>query len=77
MRGFRWLSLLVLWALAACAVTPAPSPLTPASTEAGQFRRGVNVLGYDPYWKDPAKARFQMRHFTEIRRAGFDFLCLY
>ena len=73
MRGFRWLSLLVLWALTACAITPAPSSVT-ASTEATQFHRGVNVLGYDPYWKDPAKARFQWRHFREIRRAGFDFV---
>lgn len=40
------------------------------------FHRGVNVLGYDPYWKDPSKARFQWRHFAEIRRAGFDFVRL-
>jgi len=36
------------------------------------FARGVNVLGYDPYWTDPAKARFQWDHFTAIKRAGFD-----
>ena len=40
------------------------------------FHRGVNVLGYDPYWKDPSKARFQWRHFAEIRGAGFDFVRL-
>jgi endoglucanase len=38
------------------------------------FRRGVNVLGYDPYWVDPSKRRFEWRHFTEIRTAGFDFV---
>ena len=40
------------------------------------FHRGVNVLGYDPYWMDTSKRRFQWRHFTEIRRAGFDFVRL-
>jgi endoglucanase len=40
------------------------------------FHRGVNVLGYDPYWKDVSKRRFQWRHFTEIRRGGFDFVRL-
>uniref|UniRef100_B0SYT2 Glycoside hydrolase family 5 n=1 Tax=Caulobacter sp. (strain K31) TaxID=366602 RepID=B0SYT2_CAUSK len=34
--------------------------------------RGVNVLGYDPIWKDPAQARFQMRHFKTIKDGGFD-----
>src|SRR5438874_4293157 len=36
------------------------------------FKRGVNVLGYDPYWTDTSKRRFEWRHFAEIRRAGFD-----
>ena len=40
------------------------------------FHRGVNVLGYDPYWTDESKRRFQWRHFTEIRRGGFDFVRL-
>src|SRR5688500_20145485 len=72
MPGFRWLALLLLWTLTACAVAPGPTPATPAATPAAQFHRGVNVLGYDPYWKDPAKARFQWRHFPEIKRGGFD-----
>ena len=38
------------------------------------FRRGVNVLGYDPYWTDASRRRFQWRHCAEIRRAGFDFV---
>ena len=40
------------------------------------FHRGVNVLGYDPYWRDTSKRRFEWRHFTEIRRGGFDFVRL-
>lgn len=36
------------------------------------LKRGVNILGYDPIWKDPAQARFQMRHLQVIRDGGFD-----
>ncbi|QNN66110.1 glycoside hydrolase family 5 protein [Sphingomonas rhizophila] len=39
---------------------------------ASEFRRGVNVLGYDPYWKHEASARFQWRHFAALKSAGFD-----
>ncbi len=34
--------------------------------------RGVNIIGYDPIWKDRAKARFQESYFSKIREAGFD-----
>jgi endoglucanase len=34
--------------------------------------RGVNVLGYDPIWRDRSKARFQSEHFRLIRDAGFN-----
>jgi endoglucanase len=44
------------------------------ATEPSQFHRGINILGYDPLWKNPEKARFQARHFAEIRNAGFDFV---
>jgi endoglucanase len=33
--------------------------------------RCVNVLGYDPLWDDPQKARFQEKHFRLIHEAGF------
>ncbi len=35
------------------------------------MRRGVNIIGYDPLWKDFAKARFHERHFKLIHDAGF------
>jgi endoglucanase len=38
------------------------------------FKRGVNVLGYDPYWTAGGQRRFEWRHFAEIRKAGFDFV---
>ncbi|HEY6957132.1 MAG TPA: glycoside hydrolase family 5 protein [Flavisolibacter sp.] len=34
--------------------------------------RGVNIIGYDPRWKDSTKARMQEKHFTLIKKAGFD-----
>lgn len=34
--------------------------------------RGANIIGYDPMWKDPAKARMQEKHFKLIKAAGFD-----
>ncbi len=39
-----------------------------------QFRRGVNIIGYDPIWEDAARARFQERHFATIKAGGFDFV---
>jgi endoglucanase len=36
--------------------------------------RGVNVLGYDPIWQDPAKARFHPELFARIRAGGFNFV---
>ena len=33
--------------------------------------RGVNILGYDPLWRDFEKARLQERHFERIREGGF------
>ena len=81
MRLSRLLIACLLPLLAACA-TPATAPLPSvqpgAVLHAGDqpFRRGVNVLGYDPYWTDASKRRFQWRHFHEIRAAGFDFVRL-
>lgn len=64
---------LLLLAGACTANLPAPES-APAQPPSPQLRRGVNVLGYDPIWQDPARARFEARHFAEIRRGGFDFV---
>jgi endoglucanase len=52
-----------------------PSLFKPISAEdqVARMGRGVNVLGYDPYWTG-GTAKFQARHFTEIRKAGFSTL---
>jgi endoglucanase len=34
--------------------------------------RGVNIIGYDPLWKDPSKARMKENHFKLIKEAGFN-----
>lgn len=34
--------------------------------------RGVNIIGYDPIWKDASKARMKDKHFKLIKEAGFD-----
>ena len=68
----RFLALVLLVLLGACSAQREP-PAT-AGEPAAAFRRGVNVLGYDPIWRDPAKGRFEARHFQEIRRGGFDFV---
>ena len=48
-------------------------PFTPidAVAQNAKLGRGVNVLGYDPVWTDPAKGRFEPRHFKIIRDGGF------
>ncbi len=33
--------------------------------------RGVNIIGYDPLWKDASKARMKAKHFKLIKEAGF------
>ena len=74
----RLLWTIALIAFAGVAAAPAPlaaAPAAPALKQTDQpFRRGVNVLGYDPYWTDASKRRFEWRHFHEIRKAGFDFV---
>ena len=46
----------------------------PAWTTAKHMKRGVNIIGYDPLWRDPAQARFKTKHFKIIREGGFDFV---
>jgi len=50
--------------------------LAPAQAQeaAPVLKRGVNIVGYDPIWTDPAQARFQPRHMQAIKDGGFDFV---
>lgn len=67
------LVVLLFACLFAIPAAAAPASDKPAAQQI-ELRRGVNVLGYDPIWTDPTQARFQQRHFAEIRRGGFDFV---
>jgi hypothetical protein len=54
----------------------AESPATqPAASDAFEqnrrLGRGVNIIGYDPLWKDRTKARFKAEHFKIIHDGGF------
>lgn len=51
-----------------------PARQGPAWTVAAKLHRGVNIVGYDPMWRDPAAARFKLRHLRTIKRGGFDFV---
>jgi endoglucanase len=46
----------------------------PAWRTASRLHRGINIIGYDPLWDDPQKARFKTRHFRIIKQGGFDFV---
>jgi endoglucanase len=66
----------LLRALSLCLVLAAPAaaeqiPLS-AADQVKAMKRGVNIVGYDPIWQDPAKGRFKPRHFKIIKDGGFD-----
>ena len=52
----------------------APAREGPAWAVAARLHRGVNIVGYDPMWRDPTAARFKLRHLKIIRQGGFDFV---
>jgi endoglucanase len=49
----------------------ADSSLSPKD-QVRAMNRGVNIVGYDPLWKDPSKARFKTRHMKVIHDGGFN-----
>src|SRR4051794_10125806 len=42
-----------------------------AFEQSARLGRGVNLLGWDPVWQEPARARVNDAHFKLIREAGF------
>ncbi len=65
----------VLGACASATASPEAAPTVDrglsAEVQVREMGRGVNVLGYDPLWRDPAQARFQERHMGIIHDGGF------
>ena len=66
-KGACALALAVAGIGAAHADRPAPS----AWDQDRVLGRGVNIIGYDPLWRDFKKGRFKTYHFYKIRQAGF------
>ncbi len=43
----------------------------PAFAQVKRLGRGVNIIGYDPIWKDFEQGRFKEKHFKLIKEGGF------
>lgn len=56
--------------LAAGRVCAQQTPITPEA-QVVQMGRGVNIIGYDPYWQDTGKGNYEDKHFKAIHDAGF------
>ena len=56
-----------------CAIAAAAAGFTPIdpADQIKTMTRGVNIIGYDPLWRDFSRARFHERHFQKIHEAGF------
>jgi endoglucanase len=73
MRIATLLAAALALALPAAAIAQ-PAHSGQAWVTAAHMKRGVNIIGYDPLWRDPAQARFKTKHFKIIRDGGFDFV---
>jgi endoglucanase len=74
-HGAIWAGIILTNALAmgsGASTMSASSGPKDAFDQVRRLGRGVNILGYDPIWKDFKKGRFQERHLKLIREAGFD-----
>lgn len=53
------------------AFTPARAATPDAFEQTTRLGRGINILGYDPIWTDPSRARFQPSLYRVIHDGGF------
>lgn len=42
-----------------------------ATTQVAAMGRGVNIIGYDPYWREGGQGNYKDEHFKAIHDAGF------
>jgi endoglucanase len=64
---------------AVLAADPSPNPppamsqftALSAQDQVHQMGRGVNIIGYDPFWRDGAVGNYKDEHFAKIKAAGF------
>ncbi|MBV8501244.1 MAG: glycoside hydrolase family 5 protein [Paucibacter sp.] len=66
LRSFRLPALCLALSSLFCGAANAQTDPPPA------LKRGVNIIGYDALWTDPAQGRFQLRHMQAIKDGGFD-----
>ncbi len=68
----RLLSVLALLALGTVSPSLRPAVAQPrdAFEQNARLGRGVNIIGYDPIWRDRGEARFRDEYFAMIRGAG-------
>jgi endoglucanase len=53
------------------AQAPTPRPGVDPFEQNRRLGRGVNVLGYDPIWRDREHGRFHVKYFAMLKEAGF------
>jgi endoglucanase len=66
---------------ASLAMADDPSPNPPPSTsrfveisahdQVRRMARGVNIIGYDAFWRDHSQGNYKEEHFAKIKAAGF------
>lgn len=63
---------LALLAIGILSTVLAPAQTPDAFEQNHKLGRGVNILGYDPIWRNRAEARFKERYFAALKEAGFN-----
>jgi len=64
-------SLIVLLLLSPLSILAQAQNSDPAFEQVKRLGRGVNIIGYDPIWKDFEQGRFKEKHFKLIKEGGF------
>lgn len=76
-KGIRMSARMLLMGLclAATSLLPSARAQSPdglgAADQVARMGTGVNILGYDPYWKDGETGNYREEHFKAIHDAGF------
>lgn len=72
---FKSVALIGMWCVLSAFVpqvqAKAPFVEIAAADQVAQMGAGVNILGYDPYWKEGGQGNYREEHFKAIRDAGF------
>jgi endoglucanase len=81
MKALRITAAILATLAAPLALADDPAPNPPPSTsqfveisahdQVRQLGRGVNVIGYDAFWKDNSQGNYKEEHFAKLKAAGF------